>query len=589
MPTKTLSDEKALTSSGSATLLRRNASPLHRKSAHLLSAIVFAQCATRSFGAGLQWPGCSAPVLEHFPGGWPSSLDWGLYWHSVDGRVDKAIPGKRSQFYNPSNKTVIFFPGWHGEGQGTTPFCYRSSTFCDPDVCHDQRQMMKSWFAKGWNVGFFYWDQFADESCARDAEQKIWIRHADKGLRWASFNWQTGKKTYLDYPATRNMTLVDLCVNDLENTLGDFSGDSLRFVGHSLGAQLAAATAQMLLDVKSKVRPTRLTMLDAVFTERHMRFFRCNEFHLAPGVGDLSADHTAKAVEALWMQGVPTEDIKSSVYTRNELFDDPNVVLNHLTLSLQYYPDWCNAEYAKVLRFYENWECKHKAAVPTYFEGMDGSPPKLSGTGFGGYDIPGACLVPSAACSDEEIKGLMHTQEKARVHKHKDVLWRQVTGQSTITTSDDSYQLWTSSVSAETNAMLPTAPPNLFLGGIIPQPNGDDLTVPHVPSHAPGGISDPGSIGAFKKPEAPSVAPSGTGEMHLKPAGMIESGSLSNRLQSLPKWKQATVLVLAGTGILLLLYAILPCITCRSAREGRWQRFGSSSEDDSGSSADEAE
>jgi hypothetical protein len=121
---------------------------------------------------GLKWPGCTPEVLAHWGNEWPRSLDWGLYWFSMDGQIDKAVPGRTSRFFNPEKDSVIVFHGWSGKDDGWAPYCYRPTPFCDPDLCEDERLMMHSWFLDDWNVGFFYWDQFADEPCTRDAEQK---------------------------------------------------------------------------------------------------------------------------------------------------------------------------------------------------------------------------------------------------------------------------------------------------------------------------------------------------------------------------------------------------------------------------------
>lgn len=513
--------------------------------------------------AGLQWPGCTPQVLSHWGHGWPTSLDWGLYWFSIDGQVEKSDPGKASSFFDPANKTVIFFHGWQGEHEGSTPYCYRPTPYCDPDVCSDNRLMMQAWFLQGWNVGFFYWDQFADEPCTRDAEQKIWFDKGDSGLRWASYDVKNEHKSYLAFPA-RNASLTDLCVQEVENVLVNFTGSSLRFVGHDIGAQLAASCGVKLHELERPVKPTRLTMLDPIFTERHLGVFRCHKVDIGPGMGDFAAEATSKAVEGLWMRAVPTEVFKSSELSENAHLNNPNSLLNEISLMTEYNADWCNQEYAKIMHWSKNWACRHKAALLQYFDGKGGAPPELVGVGLQSsqgriYAMPGACLTPSAACTDEETTGLARTQEKARNVKHKDVSWKQVEGQWTQQTNDDKYSLNTAVIDVGEALSLPTAPPR-----------------------PPRSSSGAGQAGQMPAPPVTDVASGGAKDGRVPGSSRsadeaTDSGSLRTRFVAMPHQTQLLVLTLGIVGFSMLCYGLQPVVVNlrRPSRDLRWGRFES--------------
>merc|ERR1712166_229966 len=126
------------------------------------------------------------------------------------------------------------------------------TTRCDPYHCRgdenvpDRRPMFQGWFDKGWNVGSFRWDQFAADSCARDAEQQIWFDRQGNGLQWRSNEF--GEMSTHHYLENSAQSIADLCVTSVKGAMAGFSGKHVRFVGHSIGAQLAARCAALLQD-----------------------------------------------------------------------------------------------------------------------------------------------------------------------------------------------------------------------------------------------------------------------------------------------------------------------------------------------------
>ncbi|PHQ80862.1 MAG: hypothetical protein COB66_03720 [Coxiella sp. (in: Bacteria)] len=87
-------------------------------------------------------------------------------------------------YFDPKKPTIIFFHGWQPDT------VKNKSRF---DLCYMYKQAngqsspryntLQYW--KGWNVGVFYWNQFADEANVVDAEAKIYSAHGIMSMRWA--------------------------------------------------------------------------------------------------------------------------------------------------------------------------------------------------------------------------------------------------------------------------------------------------------------------------------------------------------------------------------------------------------------------
>jgi hypothetical protein len=420
---------------------------------------------------------CTPEVLSRY-GGWPRLLDWGIYWFGPGDQTEKAMPGKQSIFYDPLKPTLIFFHGWTGEHDGTTRSCKRMTTQCSEDVCPQmERQLLaERWFESGWNVGFFYWDQFADEECARDAEQKIWFDRKGDGLRWKSFDVGTGTTEYHEY--TEDVTsIADLCVKAMEEGLGNYAGPGVRFVGHSVGAQLAVRCAGRLHMDRHVAAPTRLTLLEPYFTKHHFGLFRCHKMDTGSGIGSFTAEATTQYVKNLWEKSsVVTEVYKSSLLTEDlgkigELpgaqsmisemgqFGEPNTDLEKVAALVEYSPFWCGgggplsgySRFSKLLAQGSELagrvghvRCQHLAAFPIYLLGIGRSPPALDPPvtpEMASLAAPGsallACTTPSASCTDGQIREWIERQLKLGGVQR----WVQFGGRETFDNSDDTFNI----------------------------------------------------------------------------------------------------------------------------------------------------
>ncbi len=92
----------------------------------------------------------------------PNVLDYGIYWFGTGNVSQKAVAGVANPYFNPSKPTVIYIHGWqNGSSQrgSRETFNYKQN---DATYGIDVNAA-DAWISAGWNIGIFYWNQFADE------------------------------------------------------------------------------------------------------------------------------------------------------------------------------------------------------------------------------------------------------------------------------------------------------------------------------------------------------------------------------------------------------------------------------------------
>lgn len=387
---------------------------------------------------------CTPETLARFPGGWPKRLDVGIYWYGRGDQAEKAVTGDKSRFYDPARKTMIYFHGWSGGDGGWTDVCKRVTTRCPQDLCPTRDFLMDRWLDDGWNVGFLYWDQFADEECTRDAEQKIWSDRSGDGLRWKSFDVNESSSGYHKYQEDI-VSLTDMCVTIIKLALGGLISSHVRFVGHSIGAQLAIRCAAMLHYENHPAAPQRLALLEPYFTKHHMYMLRCTKMTTESGILDFTADASVQYVVHLWNErGVVTEIYKSSVFTELSSLGVPNEKLEKVTTFVEYKPHWCGGVGPISHAVLGHLKCRHDAVFPLYFLSYGRPPPEVvprPPADVLAQAAPGsaakACTTPSASCTDGQIREWIQRQ----LSMHKSQQWEQVRGYETIESNDDAFQL----------------------------------------------------------------------------------------------------------------------------------------------------
>lgn len=403
------------------------------------------------------WPGCTKKTLAEWgESGWPRKLDVALYWFDQEGNHERASADAASSMYDPSKDTVIFFNGMKRNIESCfrmTPKCQEGSAECNEFGIDNAAA---GWFDKGWNVGFFYWDQLADEDCWQDAETKLWTSKGPTGMRWHSYEG-TGrapknlKKQYKPFE-NNDTSVTDMCVDILGNTMGEFQGKQLRFVGQALGAQLATSCGRRLKVMDHTAAPTSIVMLDPVFAKHREGRMRCSAFDIGLKTdsdnGGNIAGYTAKATKDLLLRNVPTIVYRSSLLSKGEdgnrlgalkLNVHRNAEIDPYALIVDSNADWCDDKYDSMFYFDKNTGCKHASSILSYFTSMDADV-QLH------FDAPkdvqeNTCQVPTPQCSDHDLLMLLKAQRWMHLGGSKGQLWQQVGGMATATGNDDVFSV----------------------------------------------------------------------------------------------------------------------------------------------------
>lgn len=199
------------------------------------------------------------------------TLDYGLYWFDGNNKSVKAVEADGTvnnvplKFYDPSKPTIIHFHGWQpgsatrGDGYDREDFRF---VWGDEDVITST-----SWKDKGWNIAYFYWDQFADESEVKDAEAKMWSANGPRGMR---YRLSDGSYSTQHSP---DKSVGDIAFEQLTAALADNTSHYVRLSGHSLGNQLATIVAGKISDAiyagdaGVNVMVDRLELLDPFFSK----------------------------------------------------------------------------------------------------------------------------------------------------------------------------------------------------------------------------------------------------------------------------------------------------------------------------------
>jgi len=398
----------------------------------------------------LRWTCVSAeedPILENkctpekfvmFPDGWPKILDAQVYWFGEDNQAERAT-GIASRFYDPAKKTMIFIDGFNGLYHVRS--CHRMTSKCVPLArCEPgSDHIADPWVQQGWNFGIFFWDQLADEDCYYDAEMKVWgyVSGATKPLTWNSYDTAT-KTTETHFYTGPESSVAQLCATAMRSAMPTFSGGTLRIAGFSLGAQVAAACADVIYQQPDHpAKPTLAVLLEPAFTAQlkpwsAMPLHPCSPAFLPDK--KQTVKWTVQAVERLSRHNVTMALYKTSLMTRanglSGLIFDPGTDLDVLGTLVRWNPTICGSDL--------NLPCQHDLIVPFYFFGLrDAYPMENLGP------TSGQCKIPGPSCTDAEIHD-MAIQRKALLTESYQPLWKQVQGVGTWPLEDDVFRWDTS-------------------------------------------------------------------------------------------------------------------------------------------------
>jgi len=204
-------------------------------------------------------------------------LDYGLYWFGGENTSEKYVPGRPNPYYSDNKKTLIYIHGWQPD---TVENDYERESFIfhDKDYEVDNIDISSKWLNNEWNVGIYYWNQFADEGMSWDsltgvtnAEYKIWDADYDKEMRYRIID-DDGDTEYSKKHAP-NKSVSELFYDTYLSALKDNVSGNIRIVGHSLGHQVAVNVTKKLKDTYitdkesvENIMPNRLALLDPFWT-----------------------------------------------------------------------------------------------------------------------------------------------------------------------------------------------------------------------------------------------------------------------------------------------------------------------------------
>lgn len=342
----------------------------------------------------------------------PNKPDYGIYWFADTGDPNqdylvmkasaKTAKGQYKLFFDPSKPTVIYFHGWQ---PGDTVLKIREDFFYNDPYNKKGYDNLKAWKEKGWNVGIFYWNQFADEGdlqfsmakgvsraqaikllkemqgikqinekkdkkapkgfiafteetleAVERAEAKIYISNYSykgfiSGMRWAYLG-ADGKRHYSIKGVPANTNVTQFAFKAYMVAMKGYLGPRVRFVGHSLGAQLVMNLTGMisnflthgsntnsgLMPIKNpRLMPNRVVLLDPYFSPLSRSYFK-------PSM--TTAQHAFQTYKKIKSQHPNT---LFTVYRSSPLtqlpFGDEDISFEKAIAYQRYFPGYVSLEY----------------------------------------------------------------------------------------------------------------------------------------------------------------------------------------------------------------------------------------------------
>lgn len=349
-------------------------------------------------------------------------LDYGLHWVRVqngaenqvkaieaDGTINETI----SNYYDDSKPTVIYFHGWQN-GSSQDGYDREDFTFAN----NGNSLSHKSWKQRGWNVGVFYWNQFADEAEVKDAEAKMWSANGPKGMR---YRLDDGSYSTSQAP---NKSVGEIAFEQITAVLAN-NNKNLRFAGHSLGNQLAVYVAKQINDginegtLSDNVMPDRIALLDPFWSKN-------GKSYLGDENGDGQNDWVGERTRWYISDMIADQDVAVEWYKSSAIYDlwigDQNTPLESI-VNLNHLRFW----------YLNSWDIagKHVEARHWYFQSMNNAEPEEVTINWWGRRKDTGYDAASARTSDNRIKVMMGN----------DYEWDQVEGRYTAKPSDDQFEV----------------------------------------------------------------------------------------------------------------------------------------------------
>lgn len=403
-----------------------------------------------------EWGRVKIRAVYNCPGGGEQSynrtveldiLDYGVYFlgnNAQLGNLEKFRPGDPSnQYFDPSKPTMIYV---HGLSDGSVLNHKR-------ELIRENRvgvSMADRWRNQGWNVGIYYWNQFADVplSDRGDAEDKIY----EVGPNPWRLELEQFTNSSPAAPTVSVGALLGIELNRIRQK--SQAGLELRLGAHSLGASLAAEATDFMSNANL---PDRVAYLDPYWTSNRQFDLLANvqslnlqgrsqEMYISSllkaaevNIGAISAlnDLRTASNEFDYVSAVQNlADAMSSLDTHGAIIDE--------TVAVALDPKWRNFDPLNPIGAITD---QHYIAVDYYFRSIESPEPWLvtkanwwqvqegdvdlvfdDGDGLVlNYNLSFGSAVSASSCTEKLIR-------------YKGSKYFQVLGQFTEDTSDDYFE-----------------------------------------------------------------------------------------------------------------------------------------------------
>jgi len=229
---------------------------------------------------------------------------------------------------------------------------------------------------------------------------------------------------FKDFPGEAGESVADLCAKNIAAGMRNYLGPEVRFVGHSMGTQLAIRCAALMHEMKASAAPTRLVLTEAAFAPDQARLIGCEKKTIqGRKFGEWAIQHIHETMQKLVAWGVLTEYVQTLKGSTRMMIDGTESEdLQSQAVSVQYTPKWCHSSATKGVAHYMPILCTHDAAHALYMFSMANT---------------GPCIAPTAACSTSELVSLLRPAAEGGRHPK----WVQTSGEATIDTADDGFHI----------------------------------------------------------------------------------------------------------------------------------------------------
>jgi len=348
----------------------------------------------------------------------PQPPDTGIYWFKNNEKKKKASENPDNNYFDRTKPTMIFIHGKQNPSKVANGF-YERFDYKNHDCKHGfSDDLVKVWKDKGWNVGAFYWREFATLD-HRSAERSIWNSDAISG----------------------DKSVSDMFVDAYSQAMSGYGNKEIRIVGHSFGSQLALASSQKIVNstsLPSNQKPKRVALIDPAFTISYVR-----HAFTSGTLGDVAASDLKNRNVAVEYYRVSLSNLGSQFGFPGGVNWDPTAIyrIRQKSAFVEIRPEY----------IFVDPGAKHVAAPYLYLQSMANSAPREVKVGgwegaWQGFWIwrrwnPYAWWNPFKRVeTGNDALSARTSTDQVRTMMKSGYYWNQVDGKNTARTHDDRFE-----------------------------------------------------------------------------------------------------------------------------------------------------